>query len=298
MCPTRVSAPYERSPRHPLRALIDAAESAEALDALGKAIGKQVRSTIKEPLKDALSGTWLGHALHPLLTDVVIGTFLSTTVLDVLGGDKDGKAGARLLGVGMAAYAPTALAGVNDWADTEPVDDGVRRAGLVHAASNATALAFYAGSFAARRNGARGSARALSIGGAAALMVGGLLGGHLSFARGVGPDQTVFDPGPDEWTDAGPADLEDDQPRRVVIADTPVMVVRRDGRISALHDRCSHRGCSLSEGTLEGDEVVCACHGSRFRRDDGAVLQGPASAPQPAFEARVDDGRLQLRRRT
>src|SRR3954453_937065 len=137
----------------PLEPLIDAVESAAALDAPGKAIGKQVRSLVKQPLKDALAGTWLGHALHPLLTDVVIATFLSTTLLDVAGGDEDGRAGARLIGVGIAAYAPTALTGVNDWADTEPVSDGVRRAGLVHAASNTTALALYAGSFAARRNG-------------------------------------------------------------------------------------------------------------------------------------------------
>src|SRR3954463_9606027 len=156
----------------PLEPLIDAAEAAAVLDGPGKAIGKQVRSLVKEPLKDALSGTWLGHALHPLLTDVVIGTFLSTTLLDVAGGDEDGRAGARLIGVGIAAYAPTALAGVNDWADTEPVSDAVRRTGLVHAASNATALAFYAGSLAARRRGARGRARLLSVGGATALMAG------------------------------------------------------------------------------------------------------------------------------
>jgi nitrite reductase/ring-hydroxylating ferredoxin subunit/uncharacterized membrane protein len=282
----------------PFEPLIDAAESAEVLDAPGKAIGKQVRSTIRQPLKDALSGTWLGHALHPPLTDVVIGTFLSTTLLDLTGGDKDGRAGARLIGIGMAAAAPTALSGVNDWADTEPVDDGIRRAGLVHAASNTTALALYTGSLVARRNGARGRARLLSIGGAGALAVAGLLGGHLSFTRGVGPNQTVFDPGPDEWTDAGPADLDDDTPTRRIVGDTPVMVVRRDGRISALHDRCSHRGCSLTDGKFDGDHVVCACHGSRFHRDDGSVLQGPATAPQPAFETRVEEGRLRLRRRT
>lgn len=283
----------------PLEPLIEAAESAEILDGPGKAIGKQVRSTIKQPLKDILSGTWLGHALHPLLTDVVIGSFLSTTLLDVLGGDEDGKAGARLIGVGMAAYGPTALTGVNDWADTEPVDDGIRRAGLIHAASNTTALAFYVASLAARRSGARGRARALSVGGATALLAAGFLGGHLSFTKGVGPDQTVFDPGPEEWTDAGAADaVEPGKPTRVVADDTPVWVLHENERFYALHDRCSHRGCSLTDGEVDGDAVVCACHGSRFDRSSGAVLQGPATAPQPAFDARVQDGRLQLRRHT
>src|SRR4051794_27791971 len=210
----------------PFEPLYDAVESAAVLDGPGKAVGKQVRSLIRQPLKDALSGTWLGHALHPLMTDVVIGTFLSTTLLDVAGGDEDGRAGARLIGIGMAAYAPTALTGVNDWADTEPVDDGVRRAGLVHAASNATALAFYAGSFVARRAGNRGRARALSVGGAGALALGGLLGGHLSFAKGVGPDQTIFDPGPQDWTVAADASHLGEGPTRVVVDDTPVLLLR------------------------------------------------------------------------
>src|SRR5689334_12292518 len=187
----------------PLEPLIDAAESAAVLDGPGKLIGKQVRSLIGQPLKDVLSGTYIGHALHPLMTDVVIGTFLSTTLLDVVGGDEDGRAGARLIGIGMAAYAPTALTGVNDWADTEPVSDGIRRTGLIHAASNTAALVFYAGSRAARRRGLRGRARALSVVGGTVLALAGFYGGHLAFTQGVGPDQTVFDPGPDEWTVAG-----------------------------------------------------------------------------------------------
>jgi nitrite reductase/ring-hydroxylating ferredoxin subunit len=281
----------------PFEPLIDAAESAAVLDGPGKAIGKQVRSLVKQPLKDVLSGTWLGHALHPVMTDVVIGTFLSTTLLDVFGGDEDGRAGGRLIGIGIAAYAPTALTGVNDWADTEPVDDGIRRAGLIHAASNSTALALYVGSLSARRRGRRGRARVFSVGGATALMAAGLLGGHLSFTKGVGPDQTVFDPGPDDWTVAAAASqVPDGRPTRVVVDETPVMLLRDGPSFYALHDRCSHRGCSLADGAVDGDAIVCACHGSRFDRRDGSVLQGPATAPQPAFEARVRDDRVELRR--
>jgi nitrite reductase/ring-hydroxylating ferredoxin subunit/uncharacterized membrane protein len=281
----------------PFEPLIDAAESAAVLDAPGKAIGKQVRSTVKQPLKDALSGTWLGHALHPLLTDVVIGSFLSTTLLDVFGGDEDGRAGRRLIGIGIAAYGPTALTGVNDWADTEPVDDGIRRTGLIHAASNTTALGLYIASLGARRRGRRGRARVLSVSGATVLMFGGLLGGHLSFTKGVGPEQTVFDPGPEDWTVAADASqVPDGRPTRIVVDETPVMLLREGESFYALHDRCSHRGCSLADGAVEGDAIVCACHGSRFDRRDGSVLQGPATAPQPAFQARVRDDRVELRR--
>jgi nitrite reductase/ring-hydroxylating ferredoxin subunit len=73
------------------------------------------------------------------------------------------------------------------------------------------------------------------------------------------------------------------------------MVVRSGGELRAIHDRCSHRGCSLADGEIEGDAVVCACHGSRYTLADGSVLQGPAVAPQPAFEVRERDGRIEVR---
>src|SRR4051812_8243965 len=176
----------------PLEPLIDKVEGAAILDGVAKPLAKQVRGLVKPgALKDALSGTWLGHALHPMLTDVVIGAFLSATLLDVLGGDEDGRASERLIGVGLAAYGPTALTGVNDWADTEPVSDGVRRAGLVHATTNLTAVSLYGLSLRARRRGDRGRGVTLGAAGAAVLSVGGYLGGHLSLTRGVGAAQTV-----------------------------------------------------------------------------------------------------------
>jgi uncharacterized membrane protein len=196
------------SPRRPspLDPVVESIEAAAMLDGPAKAIGGRVRSLLSPPgLKAALSGTWLGHPVHPVLTDVVIGSFVSATLLDLVGGDRDGRASERLIALGIAAYGPTALTGVHDWADTESADDGVRRAGLVHAATNATALSLYAASLAARRRGARGRGVVLGLAGAAALTAGGYLGGHLSYTKGVGPNQTAFDAGPEEWTDAGQA---------------------------------------------------------------------------------------------
>jgi nitrite reductase/ring-hydroxylating ferredoxin subunit len=74
-----------------------------------------------------------------------------------------------------------------------------------------------------------------------------------------------------------------------------VLLLRAGEQFFAIHDRCSHRGCSLSEGELEGEEIVCACHGSRFDRRDGSVRRGPATAPQPAFQVRQQDGRIEIR---
>lgn len=283
----------------PLVRAVRAVEHAGALDGPGKTIAKTVRDVIGPgAAKDALSGTWLGHALHPLLTDVVIGSLVSATLLDVLGGDSDGAASERLIAVALAVYPPTVVTGINDWADTEVVDVRIRRVGLAHAAANATALGFYASSLAARRKGARTRGKLLGLTGAAALAVGGYLGAHMSFVQGVGPNQTAFDPGPDEWTDAiASAELAPDVPRSVVVEDTPVFMLRHGDGLHALHDRCSHRGCPLSDGEIDGEVVVCACHGSRFRLEDGSVEHGPATAPQPVFDTRESEGRVQVRRR-
>ena len=146
-----------------------------------------------------------------------------------------------------------------------------------------------------RAGGQRGRARLLSLGGARRSWAAGFLGGHLTFAKGVGPDQTVYDSGPDDWTDARRAELTDGEPTRVVVDDTPVMLLREGREPVALHDRCSHRGCSLADGELEDNEIVCACHGSRFDLRDGAVKQGPATEPQPAFATRERDDRIEVR---
>ena len=279
----------------PLRPLVDGLEQLSALDPVAKTVGKFVRGQLSaEPLKDAISGTWFGHAVHPPLTDVVIGSFLSASLLDLLGAND--KAAERLVGVGLAAAVPTALTGISDWADTEIADEAVRRVGLVHASANTSALVLYGASLTARRRGAHGRGAALSLAGTAVMAVGGYLGGHMSYVRGVGPNRTAFDPGPEDWTSVGDASgFPDGEPRAALARDTPVLVVRRGATVRAIHDRCSHRGCQLSEGEVEGDVVTCACHGSQFDLDDGTVLRGPASAGQPAFDVRESEGRVEIR---
>lgn len=282
----------------PLEAFIERIEGLEILDAPAKKVAKAIRSRLAyEDFKDVISGTWLGHAVHPMLTDVVIGSFTSATLLDLVAGRAGETAAERLIGLGIAAYGPTALTGVSDWADTELGEDHVRRAGVVHATTNAVALSLYVTSLISRRRGARGRGVACGALGAGVLMVGGYIGGHLSLRQGVGANQTIFDPGPTEWTPAADAaQLSDGKLTRVVVQDTPVLLLRDGDRIFAIHDRCSHRGCSLSGGELDGEEIVCPCHGSRFDRRDGSVRHGPATAPQPAFQVRQRDGVVEVRR--
>lgn len=60
------------------------------------------------------------------------------------------------------------------------------------------------------------------------------------------------------------------------IAGTKVNVASIDGQLHAFDDTCTHRGCSLATGTLDGTTVTCPCHGSQFDVTTGAVLRGPA----------------------
>src|SRR5689334_24689476 len=109
----------------------------DALDPPAEAIASVVRKALPAgTVKDALSGSWLGHALHPLLTDVPIGMWTSALTLDWAGGDDGEQAADRLILLGLGAALPTAVSGWSDWADSFAGNDAVKRVGLVHAISN------------------------------------------------------------------------------------------------------------------------------------------------------------------
>ena len=171
----------------PLNALMEHLESDDTLDVPGQAVGRTVRKLLGDgTAKDALSGVWLGHALHPILTDIPIGVWTSAVLLDWTGGKGSQAASDRLVLVGLLAVGATAASGWSDWADAEQDHADVRRAGLVHAAANGTAVVLMLGSYAARRRGARGRGRLLSLAGSGALGAGGWLGGHLTYTLGAG----------------------------------------------------------------------------------------------------------------
>jgi nitrite reductase/ring-hydroxylating ferredoxin subunit/uncharacterized membrane protein len=275
----------------------DAITALDQLDAPARAVGKTVRDTVSAgPVKDALSGTWLGHALHPVLTDLPIGTWTSAVLLDWLGGERSREAADRLIALGLAFALPTAVTGATEWADAEPASDEVRRVGAVHAAANASAAMLFGASLSARRSGARGTGRLLALAGAGVMTASGLLGGHLSFAKGVGVDQTAFEEPPDEWTAAlRDSDLPEGQSRYAEVGGVGVLVARHGGQVYALSNRCVHRGGPLDEGELHDGCVTCPLHGSTFRLSDGQVERGPAAYPQPVWHVRVRDGVIELK---
>jgi len=170
----------------PFRRAAAALETSVVLDGPARPARSIAKLLSPGPIKATLSGSWLGHALHPIMTDLVIGSFVSASVLDFIGGD-DSEAGAeRLLAVGIASYGPTALTGLSDWADRADNEPGVRRAGIVHALSNAVALSLYTASLASRRTGSQRQGKLLALAGGAMMGAGGYLGGHLAYVQGVG----------------------------------------------------------------------------------------------------------------
>ncbi len=171
----------------PLNALAARLESVHALDGPAQIAGRTVRGLIPDGApKDVLSGAWLGHALHPIMSDIPIGVWTSAVLLDWTGGKDIRSASDRLILTGVLAAGATVATGWSDWADAEQGNAAVRRSGLVHAATNATATALMIGSVIARKRGARGRGKMLSLVGSAALGAGGWLGGHLSYTLGAG----------------------------------------------------------------------------------------------------------------
>ena len=136
----------------------------------------------------------------------------------------------------------------------------------------------------------------LSLVGATAVSVGGLLGGHLSYAMGVGVDTTVFQHGGTDWTYlADEAEVRSGELRVADLSGVPVLLTRTDEGIVALADRCTHRGAPLHEGELTEGCLVCPWHGSAFALD-GSVVNGPATRPQASYDVRVSDGQVFARR--
>src|SRR5690349_3167207 len=92
----------------------------EALDRAAAPMAQLVKrlAPSQSRVKDLLSGTWLGHPLHPLLTDIPIGSFTSASVLDLIGGERAEQAADRLVDLGLASAVVTAAAGASDWSDT------------------------------------------------------------------------------------------------------------------------------------------------------------------------------------
>ncbi len=258
-------------------------------------------------LQDFVNGSWLGHPVHPVATDVVLGGAAIVFVFDVA---------AMLFGVvgldsaALLAVAVTSLAalsavatGLTDFKDTHTGDE--RNIAFVHGLINVVATLVYLSSLVVRAAATMDSPTApsvelgrwLSLIGVAFLVVGGYVGGHLVFKYGYMVNRNAFAKGQraKQFTPViAAADVPESTPTKVMLGSTALVVVRRGDVVHALKNTCSHAGGPLDEGELVGDTIVCPWHSSAFRLTDGAVRHGPATTRQVTYRARVNDLQIEV----
>ncbi|WP_018614333.1 Rieske 2Fe-2S domain-containing protein [Segetibacter koreensis] len=276
----------------------------DAGNALQPAIIKAYKSggEAGQKLKNFMHGTWLGHPLHPVITDVPVGAYTATAVLDVLelAGHNKYSAGADVtLAVGLVGALGSAATGLTDWSATSGKG---RKVGLVHGLLNVGATALYATSFFLRRGkGSRNTAIGLALVGYGISAAAAYLGGHLVFGEQIGVDHTATAAEyPVDFIAVLPEnELADNSMRCVQAGEVPVLLARKNNKIFAIAHTCSHFGGPLSEGDLlENCSVRCPWHGSVFSLEDGSVINGPASEPQPKFDVRINNGQIEVRKAT
>jgi uncharacterized membrane protein len=164
-------------------------EDAQLLDPLADRLVALMSPLTHGRIREALSGAAIGHALHPLLTDLPIGFWTSSFMLDFVGGREARATSQRLIALGLASVPLTALSGWSDWATTatdEQPDGPIRRVGVAHAVLNGSAAAAYLGSWVARRRGRHATGVVWGLVGATLATGAGHLGGHLILRLGVG----------------------------------------------------------------------------------------------------------------
>ncbi|MBV9329435.1 MAG: Rieske 2Fe-2S domain-containing protein [Chloroflexi bacterium] len=249
-------------------------------------------------IKNWLNGVWLGHPLHPALTDAAIGAWSTGFILDVVGATREADAA---MTVGVLAAVPTALSGSADFAD---ISEEPRRIALIHAVLNATGLVLMVGSLAARRGDKRGLGIGLSTLGLGLTGVSAWLGGELVYRLGTQVSRIAFEPHVEEFQVVCP---EAELPEGKLVAKTvsveggefSIALLKKGHNVQAVSNACPHWGGPLAEGKLLEDDTVVECpwHGSQFNLVDGRVCQGPAAEPTNVFETRIREGKVEVRRR-
>ena len=274
------------------------------LDAIADPLSKAVRELYEsggaagQQVKNAMHGVWLRHPLHPVFTDVPIGAWTTGLVLDAIAarnGDRGMQRAADVaIAVGLASAAGAAVTGLTDWSETS---GRAQRTGLIHGLLNIAATTLYAAAFALRRSGSRASGQTCAIAGYGIAVGSAWLGGDLVYGERIGVTHAVVEP-PETFTRVAAAtEVADNAMMRAHSGDADLLVVRQHGRVCALAHSCSHLGGPLSEGTLKDGSVVCPWHGSEFALEDGEVINGPATQPQPVLDARERNGEIEVKER-
>ena len=279
-----------------LHGVADAIARQAGLDRPAELLTTKLRDVLGSgPVKDALSGTWLGHPLHPLLTDLPIGFWTSAFTLDVLGGKHSRRAATRSSAWGVLTASPHC----SQWRLRLGRHVRARAQGRLvsrrrehHRARFATPPRGWT-----RRRGRHWRGVALGLGGATAATVGGYLGGHLlqSAGRRCRPHRP---PATADGLDAvsPPPRRSTSSPRCVLAGEAPVIVLRHGGRLVALDARCPHRGAPMDEGEVEGDmHRVPVARESSSASPTARLVQGPSMIRSPPYECRIVGDDVEVR---
>jgi nitrite reductase/ring-hydroxylating ferredoxin subunit/uncharacterized membrane protein len=253
-----------------------------------------------EPVREAtdvLHGKWLGHPVHPALTDLVIGAWAFGSVLDMVSmGSRSRRiadAADLLISAGNALAIPTAMAGLADYSTAPP---NAIQTGAAHAVLNTGGLLLNLASAGLRKSGNRGAGVALSTIASGVLMVSAYLGGRLTYHHKVGVNKIPEVEHNDSWTPVMPeSDLPEKTPKRVEVDQVPVVVYRTEGKTHAMCAVCGHEGGPLDEGEFQGTHVTCPWHQSVYDLRDGSVVHGPTVYPEPVYEVQSQNGMIELK---
>src|SRR5690349_15462740 len=229
-------------------ALIKAVERQEALDRLSDQIQPLVRDAFKSAgpagreVKNMLHGTWLGHPLHPALTDVPLGAWTAALALDAMesiSGRRELAAGAdAAIAVGLVGAAGAAVTGLTDWSET---NGRARKVGILHGLLNVGATALYTTSLILRRKQKRNAGVGFAMLGYAVSSASAYLGGHLVFSEQIGVNHAAAQEMPNEFVPVLPdAELREGEMKRADAGGVPVLLVRLEGEVCALAHTCSH----------------------------------------------------------
>jgi nitrite reductase/ring-hydroxylating ferredoxin subunit/uncharacterized membrane protein len=277
-------------------------EALPFLDRIADGVQPKVREAVEAggtTARDALDGKWLEVPLHPVLTDVPVGSWTAALVFDGLDAATDSRAmrnaaDASLVMGTLSAFA-AAVTGLSDW---RYLSGGSRRMGVAHGLLNTIGLVLSVASLVLRAAGRRNAGRITFLAGYSVSGMAAHLGGELSYNYGLRVNRNAFvRPGPEDFV---PVLEEEELPRngvrKVEVEGAGVLLSRSSGgEVCAISSVCGHLGGPLEEGSREGDTVVCPWHGSRYDLCSGKVLDSPAVFPQPRYETRVRDGRIEVK---
>lgn len=91
-------------------------------------------------------------------------------------------------------------------------------------------------------------------------------------------------------------DIPSSQMKTVEVGGEKICVVNVEGKYYAIGNVCTHEGGPLADGTLEGYDVECPWHGSKFDVRTGKVTNPPADTPEPSYEVKVEGSNLLIRK--